>query len=90
LSKKIRLNVVRGHERQVVGSILAQVGMLTNHGEIESITPTGRLRIGRKYFEPGQLTVRHSEAYAHGYPFAEGCCRSRIILIRRGGEMIAA
>ena len=84
-----------GTNKQVVGSIPASDGVLTNRGRVQRVTDKGTvfLENGESYRRlqaESDLTVRHSEAVKHGYPHANGCVRSVVREIRRAGQLIEA
>lgn len=87
------INVVAGSgvNREVVGTVPAQVGLLTSGGRIERTTPTTViLKDGRCIRNTSVLTVRHSEAVRVGYPAADGSNRFKVRDIRRRGQTISA
>ncbi len=88
---ELNLNVVAGQKRELVGTVVPQPGMLTSAGQIDRI-------VGRTvYFKNGSyrrnlsgVTVRHSEAFAFGYPHAQGSNRIRTHVIKRDGVAVEA
>lgn len=87
----LRLGVAAGQQREVVGSIDPQVGMLTSEGVVTKVTEktvyfaTG---LGRRNLDG--VTVRHSEARKYGYPNSTGSTRYRQRMVKVDGQMVAA
>lgn len=86
----LKLNVVAGQKRELVGTIAPQVGMLTSAGVISRVTEQ------TVYFGDAArrnltgITVRHTEARKYGYPNSKGSVRYKVRTIRRAGVAIAA
>ncbi len=93
----VRLNVLAGKRREKVGEISPQAGMVTNEGEITSVTEKGTVTItndqGQVRLRPqsvSRLTITHTSAIKYGYPHTNGSVRHKVQQIRRGSDTINA
>jgi hypothetical protein len=87
----VKLNVVAGQTRDVVGTIVPQPGMLTSAGVVARVSGSTVYFEGGAYRRSlGGVTVRHTEARKFGYPAAAGSERLKVRYIRRAGTRIAA